>query len=73
MKAVGQEITLRSEWGFFEMTEGDWLCGQEQTKIAIKLLERWNYALNDQGNTARLLNMKREMLSKKANQPDAGC
>lgn len=73
LRQIGQEVLLRSEWGFFEMAHADWKCGEIQTNRAMQIIGQWQHALNDRGNMARLIQSNRDNFSPKPGQPTQGC
>jgi hypothetical protein len=73
VRLISQEVTLRSEWGFFEMIQGDWECGRMEMEKSIKLLQQWQNMINDQGNMAKLIQMKLSALTPFPNQTMIGC
>lgn len=66
-------ILIQSEWGFFEMTAGDWQCGIQNMDAAIARLKVMQPMINDQGNMMNLLLAKRQSGSPRPGQPQAGC
>jgi hypothetical protein len=70
---IGLRATLRSEWGYLELLQGDWLCGVQQTQIAVAELDQAAPLLNDNGNFKRMLIQRTSMLKEQPGQPKAGC
>lgn len=64
---------IQAEWGFFEMTTGDWQCGAQNMDAAIARLKVMQPLINDQGNMINMLVAKRQSGSPKPAQPQAGC
>jgi hypothetical protein len=73
IEIVSQAIIVQSEWGFLEMTNGDWACGVQNMDAAIDKLAKMQALINDQGNTMKLLLAKRRSLSIQPGQPKNGC
>lgn len=73
IEVAAHSITIQSEWGYFEMTAGDWKCGDENFLEAMNRLAQWQPMINDQGNMMRLLQSKYASLSIKPGQENNGC
>lgn len=67
------EITVQSEWGFFEMAIGDWKCGVDNVDIALGKLNNIQPILNDGGNFSRLIKSQTAPLVKSSGQTEVGC
>jgi hypothetical protein len=65
--------SLKSEWAYFEMVDGDWMCGQEklaESKASLKEIARYS---NDNGNLEKLVTHITQSLSQQLGQPAIGC
>jgi hypothetical protein len=73
MEIVLEAITIQSEWGYLEMTTGDWMCGLHNWDEALEKLASLQPIINDQGNTVKFLTAKRQSVSLQPGQPQNGC
>lgn len=73
IQELGMHASLSAEWGYFEMMDGDWLCGKTLTEAALKRLGELSLWLNDEGKFSQLIVAKTRNLRLKPNQPELGC
>ena len=70
---ISLHMALTSEWGLFELLDGDWACGQKQIDQARRTYAEYAQFINDQGNFGRLIAQQTQSLRPKAGQPMKGC
>lgn len=71
--SIGSYMTLTSEWGIFELLDGDWECGQKQISEAQRTYNQYAQFMNDQGNFGRLIAQRTQDLKPSEGQPMNGC
>lgn len=70
---IGSYMALTSEWGLFELLDGDWVCGESQIREAQRIYEQYASLINDQGNFGRMIVQQTQNLSPRDDQPMQGC
>ncbi|WP_421884623.1 hypothetical protein [Pacificispira sp.] len=70
---AGTYLTLLSEWGMFELIDGDWMCGQEKIRAVHMTYPQFAPFLNDQGNFLRMIAQRTQPLARRPDQPAEGC
>lgn len=71
--ALSVHMTLLAEWGYMELLDGDWECGQKQIQQARKMYTEFGTLMNDRGNFVQLVDQQTRALSPKPGQPKNGC
>lgn len=72
-QTISSYISLTAEWGFFELLDGDWACGQEQIMRTRSAYADFAPFMNDQGNFGRLVEAKTKALAPRPGQSMSGC